>query len=263
MAIYVDGKKVTGVYHGGRRLTGVYRGGRRLWGRDGAVLPVYGVEVAEPEVGEGLDLEYGLHTGDVEVEVGGRVLRLAGGGAGADVGRYGDGVLMWDGVVLTDKDVWVGAVLPVRVVVPEVVRVPDEVGYPAANVARFVFKGVRVCCDTVWEAWVRRYNNVNTDAMYVRVTVGGERVANVNGFWPEVVRYDFEKRWQYGAGSYDCGYGVRGLLKQGYEYVAGGAVDVVVEVEYKNLVAGRQHLCLMRHAAVDRVVGLRVKGLIK
>lgn len=268
MAIYRQGKKITGLHRNGKAFTGVYRNGKKLWDK-GEPMPIYGIELVAQRDADELDLRYALNTVNenqrdyyVDVMLGTKVLRLAGNTVGRATGIYKDGVLTWGNVSITDEDIYIGKLIDFAVVYGASETLYSEASYPEKDRAIYDFNGVNLSSESYFVAHVRAYNNVASDAMAQLITVDGERVSNSNEAFPEFEQYTYTAKGKYSAGTYKSATMKRGLARGVYNLFY-NSVDVKDEVTYKNLVATRQNEVKIVTPAAHKIIQLKVKGIIR
>ena len=275
MAIYRNGKKVTGIYRQGRAFTGVYRGGRKLFGVgepeaiQGLVLEAVEAETGTKKGANELDFHYALNTisGNqreyyVDLLLGTKVLRLAGDMTGRIKGEYKDGVLTWSGVKVTDENLYIGKLIDVKIKhgASEVLYLTAT--YPEVNKAVYEFKNANVNSESQFVAHVREYYNNTTDGMYQRITVDGQRVADPNGVFPKFENYTYVAKMGYGAGTFNSATMQRKIYFVNYPLFHTPR-DIKDEVEYKNLYQFRQNEVKIVTPAADKIIQFKIKGIIK
>lgn len=84
MSLYIDGKKISNMYHNGRAINGVYRDGVKLWGKESSET-IKGLRLEAMSDLDRIYLSYALSEitdGQIEswvdVSVGSKMFRLAG-----------------------------------------------------------------------------------------------------------------------------------------------------------------------------------------
>lgn len=274
MAIYRNGKKVTGIYRQGRAFTGVYRGGRKLFGV-GEPEAIQGliVEVVEPDGfrrGKNeLDLHYAINTisGNqreyyVDLLLGTKVLRLAGDMTGRIKGTYQNGTLTWSGVKVTDENLYIGKLIDVKIKHGASEKLYDSATYPETNKAVYEFKNANVNSESQFVAHVREYYNNTTDGMYQVITVDGDKVANSNGVFPKFENYTYVAKMGYSAGTFNSATMQRDIYPAYYNMFYTSR-DIKDELEYKNLYQYRQNEVKIVTPAADKIIQLKIKGIIK
>lgn len=277
MAIYRNGKKVTGIYRQGRAFTGVYRGGRKLFGVgepeaiQGLVLEAVEAETGTKKGANELDFHYALNTisGNqreyyVDLLLGTKVLRLAGDMTGRIKGEYKDGVLTWSGVKVTDENLYIGKLIDVKIKHGASEVLYATATYPKTDKAVYEFKNVNVNSESQFVAHVREYYNTPSDAMFQYITVDGHNaaVANINGKYPTFENYTYVAKQGYGAGTFNSATMQRDIFSSKYKLFYEPR-DIKDEVEYKNLYQYRQNEVKIVTPAADKIIQFKIKGIIK
>ena len=256
MAIYRQGKKVTGIYRDGRAVTGIYRDGKKLWDK-GTPQQVYGLIVEPVSVSDGMYLEHALKNTSsgqssnyVDVPLGSKTVRVAGDGIGVVKGKLINGYLTWDSVKITDEDVWIGKELPVRMHVSSVSIKCTDVTWTGENMGEFKFNSVGFSPST--KIVLYKYGESSGKQAYAyEVWANDGLLSEVRGEWSVVSRE--VNRYTLSTGS-DI-------------EVLEGENNVRVVIENTGLKTGstKQQSCglFVNTPSLYKTVYLRVKGLIR
>lgn len=154
MAIYRQGKKVTGIYKNGKAVTGIYRDGKKVWDK-GTPRQVYALMVEPVSVSDDLYIQHAIkHISPqqtlyyLDVPLGSKTVRLAGNAIGVVKGKLINGYLTWEDVRLTDEDVWVGKEPEVKLAMSPVTVDATRVTWESENKGVFEFESVSFNPDT-------------------------------------------------------------------------------------------------------------------
>jgi hypothetical protein len=164
MSLYIDGKKISNMYHNGRAINGVYRDGVKLWGKESSET-IKGLRLEAMSDLDRIYLSYALSEitdGQIEswvdVSVGSKTFRLAGDMTSRNKGLFVADTLTWGSVKVTSDDIWAGGYITVKIKVAPIERRASSEAWETNNKGTVSFGSTSLAPETGFK--VTLYNSL-------------------------------------------------------------------------------------------------------